>query len=93
MKQLRGNAVRTRAASTEDGTEISETQEETEQYWYPIKISLPQNKSRTIFAENSQVRTAMLFAIYKAQGFDSPLDQYNHVQDIAKGQSNPCWIA
>ena len=52
------------------------------QYWYPIKLSLPENKSRTILAESNTMRNSILKAIYRVQGFSSPLDFFLQIVPI-----------
>ena len=62
------------------------------QYWYPIKLSLPENKSRTILAESNTMRNSILKAIYRVQGFSSPLDQYKLKHKISRNSNNPVWV-
>ena len=52
---------------------------------------LPQNKSRTVFTESRKVRKQIITAIHAAQGFSSPLDQYEIEDKIGEGSCNPVW--
>ena len=60
-------------------------------FWYPVKLVLPQNKSRTVFTESRKARKQMITAIQAAQGFSSPLDQYEIEEQIGEGSCNPVW--
>ena len=42
--------------------------------WYPLKMVLPLNKSRSIFFKTRAERRVAMTAILEAQGFDSQLD-------------------
>ena len=60
-------------------------------FWYPVKLVLPQNKSRTVFTETRRDRKNLIGAILAAQGFTSPLDQYQVEEQIGEGSCNPVW--
>lgn len=42
------------------------TQEPAQLYWYPVKLVLPQNKSRTIFTETRKARKELIAAVLTA---------------------------
>ena len=51
-----------------------ETEESKQLFWYPIKLVLPKNKSRTVFTETRKARKELISAVLAVQGFSNPLD-------------------
>ena len=45
-------------------------------YWYPVKLVLPHRQVRKILFKSKNTRELLISAIHSAQGFSSPLDQY-----------------
>ena len=45
-------------------------------WWYPLKMVLPQSKSRSVFFESRSQRRKALSTILEAQGFENQLEQY-----------------
>lgn len=43
-------------------------------FWYPVKLVLPKNKSRTVFTESRKARKELISAVLAAQGFANALD-------------------
>ena len=62
-----------------------------QQFWYPVKLVLPQNKSRTIFTESRSSRRNLIAAIHACQGFTNALEQYAIEEQIGEGSCNPVW--
>lgn len=60
-------------------------------FWYPIKLVLPQNKSRTVFTETRRSRKQLIAAIHATQGFSNALEQYTIEETIGEGSCNPVW--
>ena len=63
-----------------------------ELYWYPLKVILPENKSRTLYMESGAQRQEILTQILSAQGFTNQLDQYTVENIIGEGSCNPVWL-
>ena len=78
---------------TEENSPVrNDESKKAEQYWYPIKLVLPQNKSRTIYSESRADRKELLNAILSAQGFQNQLEQYEVEQVIGEGSCNPVYL-
>ena len=45
-------------------------------YWYPVKLMLPHRQVRKILLKSRSAQELLISAIHSAQGFSSPLDQY-----------------
>ena len=63
------------------------------QYWYPLKMNLPEHKSRMVHFASSSLRKRALSNILAAQGFKNQLDQYEVLSTIEAGSANPVYIA
>jgi hypothetical protein len=61
-------------------------------WWYPLKLVLPNNKSRTVFSESRSERKQLLSAVLAAQGFRNQLEQYDVEETIGEGSCNPVWV-
>lgn len=47
---------------------------EKRQFWYPIKLILPPNRSRQIMIEDRHTRKQVLKTILRMQGFETQLE-------------------
>lgn len=67
--------------------------EGTQSFYYPVKIILPEGKSRLVYFPTRQDRKKALMAVLAAQGFQNQLDQYELLDTIGQGSANPVFVA
>ena len=58
---------------TEEECQSPMKDKKSKQYWYPLKLIIPPNRSRQIMIEDRHTRKQVLKTILRHQGFDTQL--------------------
>ena len=77
---------------TEEECQSPMKDKKSKQYWYPLKLIIPPNRSRQIMIEDRHTRKQVLKTILRHQGFDTQLQQYDLVGSFGDNSSNPVWL-